>query len=115
MNTALADIPGDLAAEAAGASVGSADPVPAAFRAIPHLAVRRTSLASMGVDVADVNRDGYYDLFVSDMLSRDRKLRMTQFAHVPPPVCDLSWLFVPGTPRAQRIACVLRSCRKTFR
>lgn len=54
------------------------------FRAIPHLALRHTSLASMGIDVADVNRDGHYDFFVSDMLSLDRQLRMTQFAHVPP-------------------------------
>src|SRR5207237_3150236 len=54
------------------------------FRAIPKLAIRHTSLASMGVDVADVNRDGHYDFFLSDMRSRDRQLRMTQFAHVPP-------------------------------
>src|SRR5205085_4917784 len=58
------------------------------FRAAPRLALRHTSLASMSVDVADVNRDGYYDFFVTDMFSWDRKLRMTQFAHVPPPVWD---------------------------
>ncbi|MBI4326371.1 MAG: VCBS repeat-containing protein [Chloroflexi bacterium] len=54
------------------------------FRALSSLAIRHSSLASMSADVADINRDGHYDLFVADMLSLNRHLRMTQFAHVPP-------------------------------
>ncbi|MBM3837947.1 MAG: hypothetical protein FJ398_08270 [Verrucomicrobia bacterium] len=48
------------------------------FRAIPRLALRKASLFSMGVDFADLNRDGFDDFLVLDMLSRDHRLRMTQ-------------------------------------
>ena len=54
------------------------------FRAIPRLAVRQTSIFSMGVDFADVNRDGHLDFFVSDMLSRDHARRMLENGEVQP-------------------------------
>ena len=48
------------------------------FRAQPRLALRETSLASMAIDVADLNRDGHDDFIVVDMLSRDHHRRLTQ-------------------------------------
>lgn len=48
------------------------------FRALPRLAVRQTSIFSMGVDAADVDRDGHVDLFVADMFSREHARRQVQ-------------------------------------
>jgi hypothetical protein len=48
------------------------------FRALPPLAWRSTSYFSMGVDFADINRDGFDDFFVVDMLSRQHRLVLTQ-------------------------------------
>ena len=48
------------------------------FRAAPRLAFRNTSRFSMGIDIADVNRDGYDDIFVLDMLARNRIRQMTR-------------------------------------
>ncbi len=54
------------------------------FRAIATTAIRQTCLSSMGVDVADVNRDGHFDIFVADMLSPGHQRRMTQKPDMSP-------------------------------
>lgn len=48
------------------------------FRLAPKLALRRASYFSMGVDFADINRDGHLDFMTVDMLSREHKRRKTQ-------------------------------------
>ncbi len=50
------------------------------FRAIAPLALRHTSLFTMGLDVADIDRDGRDDIFVADMLSRSHARRQVQVA-----------------------------------
>jgi enediyne biosynthesis protein E4 len=54
------------------------------FRALNHLAWRSTSYFSMGVDFADLDRDGYDDFFVVDMLSRQHRLVHTQKSTMHP-------------------------------
>ncbi|MFV1987941.1 MAG: CRTAC1 family protein [Gemmatimonadota bacterium] len=54
------------------------------FRLIDRLSVRKTSAASMAVDVADVDRDGRPDIFVAEMLSPVLRERMTQVPEVDP-------------------------------
>lgn len=54
------------------------------FKAIPRLALRNTSTFSMGVDFGDLDRDGDFDFFVVDMLSRDHSKRMVQVGEMSP-------------------------------
>ena len=58
------------------------------FRLINKFAIRHTSSFSMGVDFADVNRDGFYDFFVTDMLSRSHSRRITQSVMAGPGLPD---------------------------
>jgi enediyne biosynthesis protein E4 len=46
------------------------------FRLLPRLAQRKTSMSSMAVDFADINRDGFDDFLVVDMMSREHAERM---------------------------------------
>ncbi|MBM3835931.1 MAG: hypothetical protein FJ403_22240 [Verrucomicrobia bacterium] len=55
-----------------------------AFRAIDRSKLRHTSRSSMGVDFADIDRDGHDDFIVVDMLGREHEKRMTQLARDRP-------------------------------
>ena len=62
------------------------------FRALPALALRNTCKYSMGMDVADINRDGYDDILDLDMLSLHHTTRLTRadksMGTTPPGVID---------------------------
>lgn len=54
------------------------------FHPPSKIALRHGSLSSMGVDFADINRDGFDDFFIVDMLSRDHAHRLTQLGDIRP-------------------------------
>jgi hypothetical protein len=54
------------------------------FRLLPRLAMRNQPFASMGVDVADIDRDGRPDIFVVEMLSREHARQMRQMGGMQP-------------------------------
>ena len=53
------------------------------FRAIATHAIRTTSTFSMGIDFGDLNRDGFVDFMVVDMLATGHKDRHTQVSTQP--------------------------------
>ena len=54
------------------------------FRSLPTLSKRKSSLSSMAVEFMDINRDGYRDFFVVEMLSRSHSLRHKQMSTMAP-------------------------------
>lgn len=48
------------------------------FKAAPQMMFRHTSRSAMGLDFADVDRDGRDDIIIVDMLAREHSKRMTQ-------------------------------------
>lgn len=59
------------------------------FRAIDPLLIRHTSRSSMNMDFADLNRDGYDDFMVVDMIARDHAKRVTQLVRDRPNPLDM--------------------------
>lgn len=59
------------------------------FRLLPWLAIRQTSLFSMGVDFADINRDGFEDFIVLDMLSPSLADQKVQIIGMKPPTLPI--------------------------
>ncbi|MCI0540489.1 MAG: FG-GAP-like repeat-containing protein, partial [Verrucomicrobiales bacterium] len=54
------------------------------FQAASRTAIRSSSAFSMGIDFADIDRDGHDDFIVVDMLSQDHRQRIVQAAHMTP-------------------------------
>ena len=72
------------------------------FQAASPLSFRHVPVSSMAVDVADINRDGFVDLFVVDMVSRQHSWRHRQRpqmfgGRLKQPLTDP--MFRPETPR----------------
>jgi hypothetical protein len=53
------------------------------FRALPPKALRSMSYASMGIDFADLDRDGRLDFITVEMLSREPAHRLRQLSSMP--------------------------------
>lgn len=54
------------------------------FRAMDTLAIRNSSYSSMAVDFSDINRNGYSDIFVVEMLSNEHSKKLVQMEQNSP-------------------------------
>lgn len=54
------------------------------FRLLPRLAMRKQSFSSMAVDFGDLDRDGSFDFFVTEMMSRHHSDRVRQLVGMAP-------------------------------
>ncbi len=82
------------------------------FRAMSNLALRHTSLFSMGIDFADINRDGYDDFLVVDMLSRRLSEQKVQITGVKPVVLPIG--AIDNRPQYKRNTLFLNRGDATF-
>ncbi len=70
------------------------------FRLLPKLAVRCQSHASMGVDFADIDRDGALDFMVVEMAAHDHQRRMCEMSSLIPGPYQVGQVDArPETPR----------------
>lgn len=60
------------------------------FRAVARVAYRNTSTFAMAVDFADINRDGFDDFFVADMLDQKHQMRVVEFQTMEPSMSGLA-------------------------
>jgi len=84
------------------------------FQALPRFALRNMSMSSMGIDFADINRDGHVDFFVADMLSRDHKRRHMQRVNVLPDLMALPFGAIDNRPEVMRNTLYLNRGDTTF-
>lgn len=82
------------------------------FRAMPRLAMRNSSAFSMGVDFADINRDGFDDFMVLDMLSRDHRMRMRQRGMTGEAAAEMS--VIDARPQVERNTLFLNRGNGTY-
>jgi hypothetical protein len=82
------------------------------FRMIDPLAVRVTSNATMTMDVSDINRDGYDDIMLLDMLGRTAKHRKTQIQSMLPEAVMLG--SITDRPQVGRNTLLLNRGDNTF-
>lgn len=54
------------------------------FKNVIHDAIRHMSNFSMGADIADINNDGYVDIFVADMVAEDHYRNKTNMSGMNP-------------------------------
>jgi len=73
---------------------------PGRFRELETTRLRHTSRSAMGVDFADVDRDGRDDFFVVDMLAREHRFRMTQLVRDRPTRAEIE--AAEGRPQFNR-------------